>query len=147
MTGTSNLFIKNLNMAFKAVRYDSGKVVELKAASALTGVKWDGLADDGTGYWELADSSDTVVRYVLLDAVTSATEGDTIRVLPTRGVQFECDCTGTPTQTSVGTTCDLTDENILNEDASSVDVFQIEEIVGPASDKKVRGYFRTGIAT
>ena len=54
---------------------------------------------------------------------------------------FEADTNATVVQTDVFTKADLTDHDTLNESASSNDVFFIERLVSPGSDKKVEGFF------
>lgn len=135
-------------MAFSPIRYESGRATNVKQVASTTITKGDALAEDGNGFYQRATNAATLVRYVAMEgSVAGAGENPEILVMPTHGVQFEADTNADPVQTDVGTTADLTDHDTLNESASSNDVFFIEEIVGAASDKKVRGYFLTDKAS
>lgn len=128
-------------MSFRPVRYDSGKATTMLLAASQAVTKGDALEINSAGFLALATSSTTEVRFVALETKTSGgATGESILVVRTDGVEFEADTAGTPAQTDVGEYCDLTDEDTLNEAASSTDVFLITHILD-AANKIVLGKF------
>jgi hypothetical protein len=126
---------------FKPKKYDDGNVASMKLAVSQTIAKGDGLAFTG-GYLRALTSTDTECRYVALEAVTSAADTHPeILVVRTAGVLFEADTTGNMAQSYVGTKVDATDSKTLNEDAVTIGIFQIENMIGAAADKKCEGFF------
>lgn len=133
-------------MAFKAVRYDSGKVISLPAKASQTIAKGDGLKNNG-GYLIPTVSGDNAdVEFVAMAAYsTSGTDGDLIRVIPVRGVQFIVDCSNTPTQAQMLTAVDLSAAGTIDTSATTDQVFFAAALVGAASDKKILGWFTNGV--
>jgi hypothetical protein len=132
-------------MAFIPKQYDDGKLVYMGAATTQTIVKGDALYDNGSGYLEVAVAADGNIAYVAMETVTTTANGERVLCLRTDGVTFEADCASggaNPAQTDVGTLVDLSDKDELDLTASTTDVFFIESIALPASDKKVIGHFR-----
>lgn len=128
-------------MGFRPIRYDSGRLTTKLLAASQAVTKFDALEVNSAGFLALATSSTADVRYVAMETKTSGgSTGESILVVDVKDVQFEADTAGTPAQTDVGEYCDLTDEDTLNEAASSNDVFYITDIVN-AADKTVLGYF------
>ena len=128
---------------FTPLKYDSGKMFTIKdgTVSDTTIAKFDAL-DWASGYLQRATSATTQVRLISMeDKVTASGAHEDLIVLYVDGVEFECDTTGDMAIAYRGTQCDLTDHDTLNEDAVSVDVFYITQMIGATTDKKARGYF------
>lgn len=128
---------------FTPIRYDSGKLEKVQAATSQTIVKGDALVDNGSGYLAVATSSTAVdIEYVAMETVTTTANGQYVLCVRTDGVQFEADCDAAPAQTDVGTLADLASVSTINPDASSNDLFYIESIVGTVgTSTKVLGHF------
>lgn len=133
-------------MAFTPIQYDSGKVVELPMSTGETVVKGGAVVADTDGYYIMAASSTaTDVYYVALEDVTTTSDGQKVKCVRTHGkVIFEVDTDADPARTDVGTVVDLATVSTVNPDASTNDLFYIEDIVGAVADKKVRGFFVDG---
>lgn len=127
-------------MSFRPIKYDSGRIQRLPAATTVTFVKGMGVEDNGSGYLRLATSASTEVRYVAMENLTTTADGDLLDVLDTQSVLFDCDTDAAPLQTDVGTLCDLATNATLNPDASANDVFYIQSIID-LSTSRVRGFF------
>ena len=129
-------------MAFTPVKYDDGQTDELPITAGVTVAKGDALAW-ASGYLQRATSATTEVKYIALEGVVdSDSEAPRVLVLNIKGVEIIADTNTAPVRaTDVGVKADLTDHDTLNESASDNDVFEIVDIVGATSDKKVRGYF------
>lgn len=133
---------------FKPLRYDAGQLTTIKdgTASSTTITKFDAL-DWSSGYLQRATSGTTIVRYVAMEDVTTASgEHEDIQVLYVDGVEFECDTASSTSAALRGTFLDLTDHDTINEAASSTNVFYCSETIGAAADKKIRGYFMANVA-
>jgi len=135
-------------MAFVPLQYDSGKLVKLPAyngGSSATYTKGDALIASG-GYVSAASSGTaTDIFYVAMETKTVTVDGTLLLCLPVEGVRFEADCDAVWSIVDRFTLCDLATVSTLNPDASSNDLFLIEEGVGAAeSGTKVRGYFWRG---
>jgi len=131
---------------FKPKQYDDGQLVTLLCASGVTITKYDAL-DFSSGYVQRATDATTQVKFVAMEDVTAATEGDEILCLSTKGVRFVADCTTATTQATMGTCVDLTDHLTIDEDAASTDyVFEMESIQGAVADKKIVGYFHQAVS-
>lgn len=128
-------------MGFVPLKYDSGKITEVKMVASVTVAKGDALTEDTNGFYQRSTSSATEVRYVAMEGRTDNGTNQSLRVLSTDGVLFLGDTAGNTAQTDVGVYMDLTDHDTLNDDASTNDVFFVEELHGAAADRKVRGYF------
>lgn len=129
-------------MPFYPFRYYEGKDCEVAMENTVTVAKGDALDDsDDDGLFGLATSSSDFVPYVAMETVTTTSAGQKIKAIRTWGVQFLADTTNNTAATDRNLTADLTDEDEVNNGASSNDVFYIEETVGAAADKKVLGTF------
>jgi len=128
-------------MSFKPIRYDSGKIEELTLVTGVTVAKHEALEEDGNGLYQAADATTTKVNYTCLEAVINAPAGTVVLVLKTRGVEYIADTDANPAQTDVGTQADLIDQNVVNPDASVVNVFFIKRIFGDATNNQVIGEF------
>jgi len=133
-------------MAFKPIKYDSGRVYRVKQNASTTVTKHNGLTFS-SGYAQRATSSDAYVKCVSLEGqVNAAATYDEIDVIDTQGVLFECDTNSSTSQALIGTFIDLTDHDTLNEAASSTNAFLVTELVGATTDQKVRGYFMQNVS-
>lgn len=134
-------------MAFKPIQYDEGNTVLLPFSTGETVVKGGAVVADSDGYYIMASSSTaTDIYYVALQAATTTADGDMILCLRVHEkVVFEVDTDANPARTDVGTLVDLATVSTVNPDASSNDLFYIEDIVGAVADKKVRGFFVDGV--
>lgn len=130
-------------MAFKPLQYDSGKLKKLVAKETETISKFDALQFDD-GEVKRAVSGTVNVRFVALESVASAADGQEILALDVRGVEFEADCENETAQDQVGLANALNDHEELdntNTEGSGEDTFVVTQLVGAAANKKVRGYF------
>ena len=126
---------------FTPINFDSGRTVSLKMAASSTVAKGDAL-EFASGYVQRADASTAEVRYIALEAKTTAGgENPEILCLEVSGVRFEGDTAGNTSQALVGTKVDLTDHDTINQAASTTDIFFVEAIVGAAANRKVQGFF------
>jgi len=128
---------------FKPVRYEQGSVVEMQTGTSTTITKYDALVVS-SGYVQRAVHTDTEIRFIALEDVTTGGTGahSAILCLRTDGIQFEADCTHDSAQSQVGTKVDLTDHDHLDNDSASTDyTFLIEALSGATTNKKVLGSF------
>lgn len=134
-------------MAFTPINFEEGDTVELPFSTGETVVKGGAVVADSDGYYIMASSSTaTDVHYVALQAKTTTADGEKILCLRThRKVVFEVDTDANPARTDVGTVVDLATVSTVNPDASTNDLFYIEDIVGAVADNKVRGFFVDGV--
>lgn len=125
--------------------YD-GKTERVQVA-AQTFTKGDALVDNGSGYLSRAAAGEGVdVKYVAAETIsTAATQGDYLLCWRTDGVLFEADTDAAPARTDVGTVADLASASQVDPDASTDDIFYIQDIVGATSNNKVIGYFQPGV--
>lgn len=116
-------------MAFIPVNYESGKVELVPVANSVTTTKGGPLVDDGAGNLTNAASSTAVdIPYVAARAVVTTVAGQLVEAWPTKGIRFLADCDAAPAATDVGTVADLATATTLNPDASTNDLFYIEQI-------------------
>jgi len=128
-------------MAFTPINYEEGTVIEMSAATeAFT--KGEALTISSGNVTAASAGQGGEVFAVSMEAKTIATAGDPLKCIITRGVRFLADCDAAPAQTDVGTVCDLASATTLDPDASTDDLFYIEQIFGKvATSTKVIGYF------
>ena len=128
---------------FEPLQYDSGKAVELPFDTGETTTKFCVVvANTATGYYATGAAGADDVRYIALEAVTTAANGEMVLCLPTDGIRFLADCTDAPVRADdVGTFVDLTNSVTLALGSSTDDIFFVEDIYGPTTDKTVMGYF------
>ena len=132
---------------FTPLRFDSGKIGLRPVASTQTIAKGDALVWS-SGYVAVAANTTEDVYAIAMQDSASATAGTEILVLPVEGVYFEADCDGVVSIADRGTRCDLATKATVNPDATTEQVFLIEEIVGAAEvSKTVRGRFSRFTAT
>jgi hypothetical protein len=134
-------------MAFHPVNFEEGHLVKLPMGNGGSSASYTvGQAlKISSGYYVAATvGQNTDVEAVCMEAGTVSTSGTLLLCLPTRGVKFVALCNTTPVQDDVGTYCDLTDSNTLDESTSADDLFYIEDIYS-TTDKKVLGYFNHGV--
>lgn len=124
---------------FKPIRYDSGKLDTKKLATSQTITKGMALTDS-SGYLAEASSASTFVPYVAMEDKTSTSDHPDILVIRTNDVEFEAVCNSTITIAKEQYFADLSSSTVINEAASSNDVFLIEHVVD-AANKIVTGRF------
>src|SRR3989304_954199 len=128
-------------MAFRPVKYDSGKVVSLPVKALEVITKWNHCLF-ASGYMTAGAAGDNEAEYIALETVTGgATDGVTMAAfLPVDDeVEYEALCQDTPVQaTHVGNNYDFQSAAQLDLDAATDKVFHIDSIVN-ASDKLVKG--------
>lgn len=96
-----------------------------------------------SGYYVTASASQGGEVYaVCMEGIVIATTGDTAKCCVTRGPRFLADTDAAPAQTDVGTECDIASATTMNPDANGDNLFYIEKVVLPLTDKKVIGYFK-----
>lgn len=134
-------------MAFKPVRYSDGKLQHVGVATGTAVVKGNALVDNGSGLYTNASAGGNVdIRFVAMETVTTTADNQQVLAVRTDGVQFEADTDAAVAQTDVGTEADLAAAGQVDPDASTDDVFYIEEIVGAAgTSTKVLGHFTRGV--
>lgn len=136
-------------MSFIPENYDSGKTVMLpmsNGGSSATYSVGQALAISSGYYATAAAGQNTDVTHVCMEAGTVTTNGTMLKAIRVKGVVFVADCDADPVRaTEVGTFCDLASATQLDTDASTDDLFYIEDIVGAATDRKVRGWFVGGV--
>lgn len=127
---------------FKPLQYDSGKAMKVKLAISQTVLKGDALVW-ASGYLAVAGSTDTDVRFVSLEDVTTGGSDHTeCLVIPVEGVRFEADTDDVVSIVDRGTYADLATKNTINPDSSTYDAFYIDEYAGTEEvTKVVRGHF------
>jgi len=127
---------------FKALRYDSGKMMKLPLAVSQTIVKGYAL-QWASGYLAIGTTASTDIRFVAMEDVTTDDSSHTeILCLPVEGVEFEADTDDVVSVVDRGTYADLATGYTINPDSSTYDAFYIDEIVGAAETSKiVRGHF------
>lgn len=121
---------------------DSGKTKELLVAFGASISKGDPLAFS-SGYVSTADENEaSAVRFVALEDVTGTVTGETaVLALDVRGVEFQAQTQENTAQSQVGTVCGLNASGEVNNAFATGNIFCITELVGPAADKTVKGYF------
>ena len=132
---------------FTPVQYDEGKTVELPFSTGETVVKYQTVVADTDGYYIAgASSTATDVYYIALEDRVTTADGEMVLCLRVHDkVIFEADTDADPARTDVGTLVDLATKSTINPDASTNDLFYIEDIVGAVTDRKVRGFFVDGV--
>jgi len=132
----------NKNKMFLPIAYDQGKARSIKLAISQTVVKGDALVWS-SGYLTVAGATDTDVRFVALqDVTTDGTSHTECLVVPVEGVRFEVATDDVVSIVDVGTYADLATKATINPDASTYDAFYVDELVGTAEvSKLVRGHF------
>jgi len=131
-------------MIFTPLQYDSGKVKELPVKEDNTISKGDALTFTG-GYALRADENADEVRFVALEDVVSPdtdSDGDkTVLAVSTQGVEFEAKTHAESAQAQVNVVYKLKETTRILDNETAGDVFLVVQTVGPATAKKVRGYF------
>lgn len=128
-------------MAFRPINWDEGQVVR-RRSGAITITKGDALVVS-SGLLALASSSTaTDVMYVGAKTATYAS-GEYADVWPAEpNILYEADCDGVVSTVDIGTFADLASVSTINPDASSNDIFKIEDLIGTAeTSTKVVGRF------
>jgi len=130
-------------MAFKPLRYDDGKTLELPMGSSVTLTKYN-HCKMATGYLAAGAAGDNEVEYIALETKTnsgSAGEATALVLKVDESMEFEALCQDTPVQaTHVGNDYDFQSAAQLDLDAITDKVFHIDSIVN-ATDKLVKGHF------
>lgn len=134
-------------MAFLPINFESGKLIKLPMydnGSSVSYTVGQALAISGGYYTTAAAGQGTDVEAVCMEAGTIGTSGAELLCLPTRGVRFIADTAADTVATQVGTYVDLDSATALDSTASSDDLFYLESIHYPLSDKKAQGFFQHG---
>ena len=129
-------------MSFRAIEGDLlAARASLRMAASTTIVAGQGLTFT-SGFLVPATSGATEVLYVAEESrTTGAGENPFINVIRTKDITFEADCTNNSADAQQGLKHDLTDAATLANGTTTNKVFFIEQVVGAAAAKKVRGYF------
>ena len=126
-------------MALKPIKFDSGKVVNMKTQATGTIAKWDGL-DVSSGL--LTRSTTSRPKFVALETGTTTGTSTFIDVVPvTDEVYFEVDTGSNTAESQLGTKVVNTDHDTVDNTDTTNGYFLITENVGAAANKKARGYF------
>ncbi len=130
---------------FVPTEKDSGKLSYQLAAGSITFVKGNALKNSSGYLTNTASGDNTDVKYVCMEnKVTGATDGESLLVIEITGVKFIADSSNTPTQAQMKTQIDLSAAGTVDSSATTDQVFYAEKLVGPASAKKIMGYFTGG---
>lgn len=131
-------------MACLPVNNENGKIRMLPAAASQTVVKGDCLVWS-SGQLATISADGEIVDYVAAETLSAATTANQlIAVYPARtgDILFEVDCTSNTATAQQGTDVEWTNKSTLkNATTASANGFRIEQAVGAAADKKVRGKF------
>lgn len=129
-------------MAFKPVRFDSGKQVLLPMTASTTLTRHQ-LCKMSSGYLVAGAAGDNEVQYLVMETKTSgASDGELCLVLPiSDDMEFDALCSTTPVQaTHVGNDYDLTDAATVDLGNTTDKVFHVDSIKD-ATNSIVRGRF------
>lgn len=135
-------------MAILPLNFEEGRLVKLPMGNGGSSAAYavGDMLKISSGYYVAATAGqNTDVEAVCMEAGTVTTSGTLLLCVPTRGVKFVADTDANPARTDVGTYCDVASVSTLDPDASTDDLFYIEDIYGQLADKKVVGYFSLGV--
>lgn len=135
-------------MAILPLNFEEGRVVALpmgNGGSSQAYAVGDMLKVTSGYYLPATVGQNTDVEAVCVEAGTVTTDGTLLKCYPTRGIKFVADTDANPARTDVGTYCDVATASTLDPDASTDDLFYIEDVYGQLADKKVVGYFALGV--
>lgn len=135
-------------MAFKPLNFEEGMVVNIPAGnggSSQAFVKGDALIASSGYYIPATGGNGTAITHVAMENKTVTVNGTPLAALPVVGgtpVRFEADCDAAWSIVDQGTYADLATAATVNPDATTDDLFFIEQGIGTAeTDTKVIGYF------
>jgi len=131
-------------MAFKPIKFDSGKVMNLPLGNAAVATKHSRMKMS-SGYLVAGATDDDESEYIALETTTDATASDGgtyVNVLPIDGtIVFEALVGATPVQaTHVGNDYGFTDADTVNFSDTTDKAFHVDSIVS-ATNKLVIGRF------
>lgn len=130
-------------MAFKPIGLEDGAQMYVPgAATAIT--KGNALKNSSGNYTPSASGDNTDVEFVAVETITPATAGDPVLAVRVKGVKFVADTSNTPTAAQMNTYVDLSAAGTIDTSATTDAVFFAAKLLGPASDKKVIGWFQQG---
>lgn len=128
----------------KRIQYENGKTLEIELAVSQTIAVGDGLVW-ASGYLTAAAATEEIVDFVALQAVTTgAAEHTKCLVAPASksDIRYEIDTIANTAVAQRGVAYEMDSVNVLdNETAAAANGFMVDELVGAAANKKVRGYF------
>lgn len=129
-------------MKFNPIQYASGMTKMLVAGAEKEIKKGDPITFSSGLAQTAVNTEATAVRFVALQDLTTVEGEDTTEflALDVRGVEFEAQTKEDSAQAQVGVAYTLhTDSTVANDSAGHI--FVVTQLVGPATAKKVRGYF------
>ena len=128
----------------KTIQFESGRDQKIALAVSQTIAKGDGLVWS-SGYLTAAADTEEILDYVAIEAVTTDGSAHTeILVYPASQsrIRYEVDTTANTAVAQRGVAYQMKTVNTLdNATGAGANGFLVDEIVGGASNKKVRGYF------
>lgn len=128
----------------KAIQFESGQVIRIPLAVSQTINKGDGLVW-ASGYLAAAAAGEEIVDYVANEAVTTgAAEHTAIDVTPATksNIRFEATVFANTAAAQRGVAYEMKTASVVdNATAASANGFIVDELVGAAANKVVRGYF------
>ena len=142
-------------MAFRVINWGEGRSVDLPVGgSSIVWLK-GAAAVHTSGLMALASADQNgSVHYICDQTITTgSSSGDLVRFIKVgNNVRISADCEDAPTQTTVGTLCDLAGASSLDPDSVTDALFYIESIditsgngaVGTST--VVTGYFQSATA-
>ena len=130
-------------MAFRPLKFDDGKTLELLMGSSVTLTKYNHCKMT-SGYLAAGAAGDNEVEYIALETKTNSGSAGAASALVLKvdeTMEFEALSQDTPVQaTHVGNDYDFQSAAQIDLDATTDKVFHIDSIVN-ASDKLVKGHF------
>ena len=126
------------------IQFESGKTQSIPLAASQAIAKGTALVW-ASGYLAAAAADEEIIDYVAMAAVTTDGSGhDPILCVPASQsrIRYEADVSANTAAAQRGVAYELSSSTVIdNEAAATANGFLVDEIVGAAADKKVRGYF------
>lgn len=130
-------------MAVRPLFDTEGRTCIGKAATGLTISKGDMLVSNGSGYLtQVAAGGNVTPTHIALEDKTTTANGDEVLCVRAHMGMFEADTDAAVSIVDRYTYCDIASASTLDPDASTDDIFFVEDYVGAAeSSTKVIGWF------
>lgn len=131
-------------MAIKSLQFENGRTLSIPLAVSQTVGRGDGLVWS-SGFLALAAASEEIVDYVAEEAITTDGSSNTpilVRPCSQSRIRYEIDTDANTAATDRGQAFEMKDKNTLdNATTATANGFLVDEVVGAAANKVVRGFF------